>query len=614
MDAEQTMTSEDRIDRIVSEYADRLARDEDPRREELLAQEPELREELGRCFRMIEAGIGTDPGASLALRQGTQLGSFRILRELGRGGMAVVYLSEQIGLDREVALKILRSHITLDVRHVQRFEREARAVARLKHPNVVPIHAVGEEQGDHYIAFELIDGPTLEQVLERLRCLGRRPRAADLALACNSPELAQMGSYAAGITHLYEGILAGVAAAHEAGIVHRDLKPSNILLTAEGVPLIADFGLAKGPGDLGVSITGEVLGTPYYMSPEQARAAVDIIDVRTDIYSLGVVLYELLTLSRPVSGKTYHEIVATILSGHPQSPRELAADISKPLEAVVMKAIEKDPRQRYGSVTELEADLFRARAGLTVEASGSGGLPGVVASWWTARMQHLPFEYRSPRTICGVPWLHIVSGVLDPITGAPKPAKGIVACGDIAIGVYAAGKFAVGFLALGGIGVGLVSLGAIAIGYNALGGMAAGYEARGLFALGYQAVGMLGVLGVHTGVAAEAPSRLSDLDAAAPFPFLIAIVSTTVIWLLTAGFARSAAKSPQQRRSILRYEMILLPILLVGLPLLTRSLGIPDWGLSVTYLAISAAIATATIRWVRRVAPELLPFRGNRAS
>ena len=602
MNAEPDMSMEDRIDWIVAEYADRIARDEDPRREELLAREPQLRAELERCFRMIEAGIGADSSPPIALGHDSKLAGFRILRELGRGGMAVVYLAQQTGLQRQVALKVMRSHLTLDERQIQRFQREARAVARLKHPNVVPIHAVGEDDGHHYIALEYVDGGNLEQVLEQMRALDRRPEAADLARACGSEELARAQSYSEAVTLLFEGILAGVAAAHETGIVHRDLKPSNILLDSAGVPLLADFGLAKGPGDLGVSITGEVLGTPYYMSPEQAHATVDAIDARTDIYSLGVMLYELLTLRRPVSGKTYHEILSAILSGQPQAPRTLAADVSESIESVVMKALEKEPARRYAGAKELSEDLARARAGLAVEASGRGGLPVAYYSLWAAMTERRPYEYRSPGTVFGLPWLHIVSGVVDARTRAPKVAKGVFAFGNVAIGIIAGGGFAAGLFAIGGIGLGVVSLAGVALGFTPIGGVALGYKAQGLYAFGYYADGLLATHAIQPGFPEPSP------DSAPPDLLLGAVVSTTLIWLFNAGLARRAARTSHQRRVILRTELVLVPVLLVVPPLLASVLGMPEWGLLAVYLALTGAITRFTTRWVRRVAPELLPF------
>ncbi|MBI1850324.1 MAG: protein kinase, partial [Planctomycetes bacterium] len=171
------LAREDRIDRLVAEVADRLARDEDPRRDEVLAANPDVREELMRCFRMMDAGWRSAPALPAALPSGVRLGEFRVGREIGRGGMAVVYRAEQETLRRPVALKVLRGHLTLDPRHVDRFRREAEAAARLQHPNVVRIHAVGEQDGHYFIAMELIEGQTLAAVIRKLASLTRRPSA-----------------------------------------------------------------------------------------------------------------------------------------------------------------------------------------------------------------------------------------------------------------------------------------------------------------------------------------------------------------------------------------------------------------------------------------------------
>lgn len=499
-----TAEREARIDRIVAAYADDLAADRDPRREAVLEENPDIADELARCFDMARAGAQDAMPADAALPPSRTLGDFRIVGELGRGGMGVVYEAEQLGVGRRVALKVLRNHLTLDERHVSRFRREAQAAGRLRHPSVVQVHTVGEVDGHHYIAMELVRGPSLAQVLVALRRSPHRPTAGDLAAATGREDLAREPGYAEAVIRLVLPVLAGVQAAHDAGLMHRDLKPSNILLDEHGAPKVADFGLARGHGDLGLSLTGEPLGTPHYMSPEQARAARDKVDGRTDVYSLGVTLYEMLTLELPFQGESVMEVIRKILAADPDRPRVRAADVPPDVEAVVLKAMHKDAASRYASPSEMAQDLERALRGVPVLAPRPTGVGAFLAAWRRATATG-GLVFRSQATWLGMPVVHVAFGV-DPETGRTRTARGVFAVGGRASGIVAVGGSANGVVAVGGMALGLVSFGGMAAGGLAFGGLACGLLALGGFAIGGVALGGFAIgyvasggfaLGVH---------------------------------------------------------------------------------------------------------------------
>lgn len=504
---------EDLLDRIVCEYTDRCSREEYPPREEYYKKYPQLRSDLEPCFRMIEAGLAPAPTASSRLASGVVLGDFKILREIGRGGMGVVYLAEQEKLNRRVALKVLRHHLTLESRHVGRFQREARSAARLKHPNIVSIYGVGEDDGHQYIAMDYLPGPTLERVINDLRAIhkktGERPTAADFAKIINHRDLAQCNSYPEAAIRFILPILDAVQAAHDAGIVHRDLKPSNILLDAAGSPSVADFGLAKGEGDIGLSFSGEPIGTPYYMAPEQVRAATKTVDGRTDLYSLGVTIYELLTLERPYQADSYPELVNKILSWPARSPRAVDKNISKNLERVILQSMHKTPEKRYNSAREFSQDLTRAISGGSVLARRSFMSGGMRAMPMPPGYVGWGYERKSNYTIFGIPLLHIAQGI-NPETGRPYIAKGIIAIGNTAVGVIAMGGQAVGIISFGGLSVGLLTaFGGLALstGFAAggicLGSVAIGGVSFGFYSIGGVAGGLHALSGSHRDPEAE---------------------------------------------------------------------------------------------------------------
>ncbi|MEM9383287.1 MAG: serine/threonine-protein kinase, partial [Planctomycetota bacterium] len=362
---------DDLLDRLVGEYSDRVAAGEQPAHAPFLDRVPAIaRPGLERCLKVVDAGQSTT--GALALGPGTRLGRFEIQREIGRGGMAVVYLATDPELRRPVALKVLRAGLALDRAHVDRFQREGRAIASLQHPGVVQVFEVGSTAGLHWIAMEYVAGPSLATVIEAVHADGA-PTAERLARAVGDVALLDLPGLEVAAGKLLEAPLAGLVAAHEAGIVHRDVKPSNILLHPDGRAVLADFGLARSEGDPGLSLTGEPIGTPHYMAPEQAQAAVDRIDARTDVYGFGVTLYELISGARPFEGDTVLEVLDAIRFASPRALGDVAPWASDDAEAVVRCAIMRDADRRYGSARELAEDVARLAHGERTHARRRAG-------------------------------------------------------------------------------------------------------------------------------------------------------------------------------------------------------------------------------------------------
>lgn len=326
--------------RVLDQYLADLQAGKTPDREKLLADHPELALELEDCLAGIEfVHRAAKPSAT---QTPAQLGDFRIVREVGRGGMGVVYEAEQISLKRKVALKVLRFGVTADADVMQRFQREAETVAHLHHTNVVPIHAVGCEQGVHYYAMQFIEGRSLAEVLEDV---DREPSVREGTV--DFKEIAGWTLQAA----------EALAHAHHRGVIHRDIKPSNLILDPEGTVWLTDFGLAKRADEVTMTAAGVVMGTPRYMSPEQAAAAKQPVDHRTDIYSLGATLYELATGKPVFDSQTPQGVITQILNAEPIRPRILQGKLPRDLETIILKCLAKEPAKRYQNARDLADDL-----------------------------------------------------------------------------------------------------------------------------------------------------------------------------------------------------------------------------------------------------------------
>ncbi len=290
----------------------------------------------------VAAGAAAPPGTT------QRIGDYEILAPIASGGMGVVYKARQLGLDRIVALKMMLRADTASADDIRRFHAEAEAAAQLDHPGIVPIFDVGEADGRHYFSMAFVEGGSL---LKLLADGPMEPRAA---------------------AGLLNAVSSAVAYGHDRGIVHRDLKPANILLGADGTPKVTDFGLAKrveAAGDL--THTGQILGTPSYMPPEQARGDLSAIGPLSDVYAIGAVLYHAVTGRPPFMAATVMATLKQVLEADPVSPMQLNPQVDRDLETIALKCLEKEPHRRYGSAAELAADLGRFIAGEPIIARRS---------------------------------------------------------------------------------------------------------------------------------------------------------------------------------------------------------------------------------------------------
>jgi tetratricopeptide (TPR) repeat protein/tRNA A-37 threonylcarbamoyl transferase component Bud32 len=371
-----TYAQKEALTAVLDEYLRALEAGCPPSTDEIVAAHPELAVPLRAYLQSLaelhdvaaslgahlpdEAATAEPPSAN------TRLGDFELAGEIGRGGMGIVYEARQISLGRRVAVKVLPFAAVLDARQIARFKNEAQAAAQLQHPHIVPVYAVGVERGIHYYAMQLIEGQSLDRILARLRgeC---PPEIAATSAEDRSVDTLTNGAPADSLDYFRRvvelGIQAALAlhAAHSDGILHRDVKPSNLLLDASGKLWITDFGLARCQRDLALTQTGDVVGTRQYMSPEQARGQQALIDHRTDIYALGVTLYEMLTLRPALDGDT--TVAYPAASVEPVRLRAWQPKLPLDLETVVLKAMAAERDDRYLTAQELADDLGRVLEG-----------------------------------------------------------------------------------------------------------------------------------------------------------------------------------------------------------------------------------------------------------
>ena len=285
------------------------------------------------------------------------LGDYELIEEIARGGMGVVYKARQISLNRQVAVKLIKAGSLADERDVRRFRGEAEAAASLDHPHIVPVYDVGDHQGTHYFSMGLVSGSSLKE------------------LVATGPVAVRDAA------QLVATIAEAVAYAHRNGIVHRDLKPSNVLIDAEGRPKVTDFGLAKNMRmQESLTDTGQVLGTPGYMPPEQAAGQLDRVGPLSDVYSLGAILYYLLTGRAPFQSSNVIEALRMVINDEPQPPRQLNQSVCRDLETICLKCLRKEPHERYESAQALADDLLRYLDGKPITARPVS-LPNRIWRW-----------------------------------------------------------------------------------------------------------------------------------------------------------------------------------------------------------------------------------------
>jgi serine/threonine-protein kinase len=353
------------VDLIFHEFCLREEFGPPPNLEEFRQRFPRLIERLSPRLTvhqlLQDVDRPTDTAPSAGLGEGGEeefpaVPRYEIFRELGRGGMGVVYLASQEGLDRFVALKMILPGAPVSADDLRRFRIEAAAMSRVQHPNLVQIYEVGEFRGLPYFSLEFVDGGSLE---DKLKGEPMAPNAA-----------ARLAATLAQALHC----------AHRQGIIHRDLKPANVLLTSDGVPKITDFGVAKRSDKGGKASTESVMGTPVYMAPEQARAQNDKIGPATDVYSLGAMVYELLTGTPPYVGETVQDTLLKVLYEELKPPSQHQSGIPRRLETIVVKCLEKEPGKRFASAEELAEEFERFLSDTADENTGKSGR-GWLARW-----------------------------------------------------------------------------------------------------------------------------------------------------------------------------------------------------------------------------------------
>ncbi|HAK93680.1 MAG TPA: hypothetical protein DCM87_01400 [Planctomycetes bacterium] len=360
------------LGKLAEEVQAALAAGSAPDIEALARDYPEIEAEMRQLVPTLAAlaqiGLQSAGGGAAARTEGAgsavaapdRLGDFRIVREIGRGGMGIVYEAVQVSLGRRVALKVLPFASVLDQRHVERFKNEAHAAASLHHTHIVPVYATGCERGVHYYAMQYIEGQSLAEVIADLRKdASSAPAAPHPCHHTPTSSLPRGREFYRAVARVGVQAAEALDHAHAVGILHRDVKPSNLLLDDRGEVWLTDFGLARIEHGRGLTLSGDLVGTLRYMSPEQALAKRVVVDHRSDIYSLGSTLYEILTLRPAFDGRDREEILRQIAFSEPRAPRRIRKTIPAELDTIILKAMARDPGGRYAAAQEFADDLQR---------------------------------------------------------------------------------------------------------------------------------------------------------------------------------------------------------------------------------------------------------------
>ena len=412
--ATQTTELETLLGQIADEFTQRLNDGERPHLQEYLTRYPEMAGLLKEVLSTIESMRFNESeenrfGASSEIATSSMglLGDFRLLREIGRGGMGVVYEAEQVSLARKVALKVMSLAAILDAKQLQRFKNEAQAAASLHHTNIVPVLAVGCERGVHYYAMQFIEGYSLAEAIhglagENVSRSGQSPTQS--GASCSNPSIMSAttvntitsAKYIRSIAELGLQAAEALEYAHQFGIIHRDIKPANLLIDTTGRLWITDFGLAIFRSSPRMTMPGDLVGTVRYMSPENVLAKNTAIDPRCDIYSLGATLYEALTLKPIYDGVDREELLRQIAWTEPQQPRRFNAAIPQDLETILLKAIRKEPESRYSTAQLMANDLRRYLEHRPIQARRQTKLEHI--SKWTSRHKRTVYA----AIVCGL--------------------------------------------------------------------------------------------------------------------------------------------------------------------------------------------------------------------
>ena len=397
------------LDDLIAAYLESVDAGNPVPPQEFVADWPELRDDFLKFISqsgILQDWIGPTVGGFAAAQLAedralvsSEFAGFNILEVLGRGGMGIVYHAVQQTDGRPVALKVLRQFGKSSQSHRTRFQREARTIESLRHPHIVPLIGAGEDQGTSFLAMQLIDGVTIADVIAdqaknsgsnepandspAFRSEAKTPISQQTAAQCLSRAVGRHGNYDQTIASCLADVADALHHAHESGVIHRDVKPSNLMIDTHGHVWLTDFGLAsRDQEETAVTATGDLVGTPIYMSPEQAIGRYSNASQAADVYSLGATLYELATLHKPFDGNR-HQILLQVIRGEFPAPSRVRADIPRQLETIIVKAMSLSPQDRYASAGEMAKDLRRFAGGEEVVAR----LPGLIKriGRWTER-------------------------------------------------------------------------------------------------------------------------------------------------------------------------------------------------------------------------------------